>query len=639
MADELAVAVSKYARSAWARESDRTAICSGSSSAILGRCRAAPPRCWSPRPVDPRVGALAAWAVGMAHRELGELEQARRPSSSGRGPQRHGRSTTRELAGEIAVSPVPRSSPTRASWPTPSRSWPSPSPAVSPTVAGPAADAAGDDPATRPGHFADAARRVRGSARAPHRQRGRPRRGAGLRVATSARCSSYLGRGDDARDATCGSPTSRLAQLDQTLIQALAAQNLAYVDTARRRLPAAPSTHFERAAAHYHRTDYDGPAARALRVDHARALLQAEPARRGARHRPRPSLVEIGGERERRSTTPEACCSAGRGPPGDRRPRRRPSPAPSDAVAAFDGAGAAGMGGAAPAPCCCGPRAADRARPRPRRRPRPQRRRARSRSAADTMPCAAGCCRPRSPSASVTLAGADELLRRRGRGDCAGNVMEQPAALRVAGARRRWRAGDRRRGPPGRQRRDAPAGRAAGRRSVPSSCGPTPPPTATGWRRSVCAWRSPTAGRGELLSHLEATRRTTSLLAVSRPPERRRCSPTCWPSCAASRAELREVDARPRPPRRARRRAAGARAARSATTSAGPRPAVRWPTSALGRVHRPPRRSGRSSSTPTSTGRLLAVARRRQPHARARPRPGRRAGRTTSTGARTPCTA
>ena len=82
----------------------------------------------------------------------------------------------------------------------------------------------------------------------------------------------------------------------------------------------------------------------------------------------------------------------------------------------------------------------------------------------------------------------------------------------------------------------------------------------------------------ELLSHLEATRRTTSLLAVS-PPSGGRL-------LADLLAELRRVTSEP-----ARSSSTPAAAPRStpsswrwsgasATTSAGPRPAVRWPTSA-----------------------------------------------------------
>ena len=84
---------------------------------------------------------------------------------------------------------------------------------------------------------------------------------------------SYLGRIDDAR-AHLRHAEELAATLDQTLLQAVAAQNLAYLDTLDGNFPGA-FEHFERAAAHFARSAYEGPMSRSLRIDHTRALLQA----------------------------------------------------------------------------------------------------------------------------------------------------------------------------------------------------------------------------------------------------------------------------------------------------------------------------------------------------------------------------
>ena len=85
---------------AWARRRTNRS-CSGSSSVILGRSRARA-AALEQRDPSPWVAALAVWAVGLAHRELGELEQARRELerawTSAMELDEH------EMAGEIAVS-------------------------------------------------------------------------------------------------------------------------------------------------------------------------------------------------------------------------------------------------------------------------------------------------------------------------------------------------------------------------------------------------------------------------------------------------------------------------------------------------------------------------------------------------------
>jgi tetratricopeptide (TPR) repeat protein len=84
---------------------------------------------------------------------------------------------------------------------------------------------------------------------------------------------SYLGRLDDAR-AHLELALAQAEQLDQTMLQAVAEQNLAHTDTLAGDLPRAFES-FERAARRYERSGYDGPFAHSLRLDHARALLHA----------------------------------------------------------------------------------------------------------------------------------------------------------------------------------------------------------------------------------------------------------------------------------------------------------------------------------------------------------------------------
>jgi tetratricopeptide (TPR) repeat protein len=214
-----------------------------------------------------RAAVVASWAVGMAHRELGELELARRDLERawtaamdlGEG----------ELAGEVAVS-------------------------LSLVVAyqGELANALEILAVSEPGVSERSLGRLRtqrgmilyeagrfGDALAEYEAAlellianddalGEAR----LRVNIGA-VLSYLGRIDEAR-AHLRQADEQAASLDQTLTQALSAQNLAYVDTLDGDFPGA-FEHFERAAAHFARSAYEGPLSRSLRVDHTRALLQA----------------------------------------------------------------------------------------------------------------------------------------------------------------------------------------------------------------------------------------------------------------------------------------------------------------------------------------------------------------------------
>ncbi len=84
---------------------------------------------------------------------------------------------------------------------------------------------------------------------------------------------SYLGRLDDAR-AELELAITQAGELDQTLIQAIAEQNLAHVDGLVGDLPRAFDS-FERAARRYERSGYEGPFTHSLRLDHTRALLHA----------------------------------------------------------------------------------------------------------------------------------------------------------------------------------------------------------------------------------------------------------------------------------------------------------------------------------------------------------------------------
>ena len=84
---------------------------------------------------------------------------------------------------------------------------------------------------------------------------------------------SYLGRLDDAQ-AHLEQALSQAEQLDQTMLHGVVEQNLAHVAGLVGDLPRAFES-FERAASRFERHGYEGPFTHSLRLDHARALLQA----------------------------------------------------------------------------------------------------------------------------------------------------------------------------------------------------------------------------------------------------------------------------------------------------------------------------------------------------------------------------
>ena len=84
---------------------------------------------------------------------------------------------------------------------------------------------------------------------------------------------SYLGRLDDAR-AHLELAITQAEELDQTMLQGVAEQNLAHVAGLVGDLPRAFES-FERAARRFESSGYEGPFTRSLRLDHARMLLHA----------------------------------------------------------------------------------------------------------------------------------------------------------------------------------------------------------------------------------------------------------------------------------------------------------------------------------------------------------------------------
>ena len=84
---------------------------------------------------------------------------------------------------------------------------------------------------------------------------------------------SYLGRLEDAR-AHLELAITQAEELDQTMLQGVAEQNLAHVAGLVGDLPRAFES-FERAARRFESSGYEGPFTRSLRLDHARMLLHA----------------------------------------------------------------------------------------------------------------------------------------------------------------------------------------------------------------------------------------------------------------------------------------------------------------------------------------------------------------------------
>ena len=216
---------------------------------------------------SPRVRALALWTMGMAHRELGELLLAR--SELDRAWVTAMELDDTDLAGQVAIT-------------------------LSLVVAfqGELTDALAILDLSEPGLSGALLGRLRSQRGAIHYHQGDfaaaiveydhalellAEHGDVLgelrqRISIGA-VLSYVGRLEDAR--THLEVAVELGErLDQTLLQAVAAQNLAHIGAITGDFPLAFES-FERAAAYFRSCGYDGPWAQSLRLDHARALLQA----------------------------------------------------------------------------------------------------------------------------------------------------------------------------------------------------------------------------------------------------------------------------------------------------------------------------------------------------------------------------
>ncbi len=491
---------SKYARGVGTRsdEQDLLRLVQRDPRAVAARAAAL-----QRRDPSPRVGALAAWAVGLAHRELGELEQARRELerawTSAMELDEH------EMAGEIAVS-LSLVVAYQGELGNALEILAVSEPGVSPPSRGRLRTQRGMI-LYEAGHFADALVEYEAALDlliASEDALGEAR----LRTNIGA-LLAYLGRGDDART-HLRLADEQAAQLDQTLIQALAAQNLAYIDMLDGDFPSA-FDHFERAAAHYHRTDYDGPLARGMRVDHTRALLQAnllDEARQSAEA----LLVETGAAESNLDHAAALLLAAEvRLATGDLPGAVAGAERSVAAFAALERRAWVALARAV----LLRARAADR----------PDRNLVadlgRNADELIALGCRHDALRSRLLQAEVALGlgdvtGADELLRGTA-GALRSNVMEQPAALRVR-ALVELAKGDRMRA-----RRAVNVGMrllaeqqaTLGAVELRAHAAANSDGMATIGVRLAIADRRPR----ELLSHLEATRRTTSLLAVSRPPE------------------------------------------------------------------------------------------------------------------------
>jgi tetratricopeptide (TPR) repeat protein len=216
---------------------------------------------------SPRVAALALWTMGMAHRELGELIAAR--TELDRAWVMAMELEDIDLAGQIAIT-------------------------LSLVVAfqGDLGGALAILDLSEPGLSGALLGRLRSQRGAIHYHQGDFAAAlvdydealelltahgdllGELRQRTSiGAVLSYVGRLDDAR-MHLEVAVELGARLDQTLLQAMAAQNLAYVGAISGDFPLAFES-FERAAEYFRSCGYDGPWAQSLRLDHARALLQA----------------------------------------------------------------------------------------------------------------------------------------------------------------------------------------------------------------------------------------------------------------------------------------------------------------------------------------------------------------------------
>ena len=190
-------------------------------------------------------------------------------------------------------------------------------------------------------------------------------------VSTSARSSATSEDSAEAR-AHLERAIALAVVLDQTMIGALAQHNMAHVETLSGDLPAAFES-FERAARGYSGSGYIGPYTRQLKLDHARALLQANLLDE-AREVGRSSSRGVGTDRGRARSGREPARRR-RGSPGQRR-RHRWGRGGRTERRRVHGPRAAGVG----SPCSLGGAAGARGRPSDvgtRRRAGGQRRRAR----------------------------------------------------------------------------------------------------------------------------------------------------------------------------------------------------------------------------------------------------------------------
>ena len=481
------------------------------------------------------------WTIGMAHRELGELDAAR--AELDRAWVLAIELDDHDLAGQIAIT-------------------------LSLVVAyqGELGDALAILDVSEPRLTGAALGRLRIAARRHPLPAGRLRRRAGrvrrrarrcsarpatcsascASAPTSAPCSAYLGRLDDARThlerggrSREPSSTRRCCGPSPSRTSPTSARSPA---TSRR--PSSPSSGRRRtSAAAATRDRWPGRCASTTPGRCSRPTCSTRPrrwptGRSSSRTRPRASSICA----ESLLVAAEAHLAAATTPAGD---RRRPSAASTRSTTAD----APGVGGAGHGRCCCG---------RGRRRPDGRARRRGGRRTPSTLEALG--CRTESLRANLLAAelrvglgdldGADALLRWPPV-TCASTVVHQPSALRVrALARgrprqpgRRAAGGQPRRAPPRR-----PPGRARGHRAA----GLRRRQQRRAWPASASGWPSRTAGRGELLAQLEATRRTTSLLPAARPPDDDMLADAAGPAPAASRPAARR-GAGCRPAGRARR--------------------------------------------------------------------------------------
>ena len=280
---------------------DPSAALARGAAVLARRPDAAPP---GARPVDGRDGPPRARRAAPRPRATSSRRGRRRSSSAMPSWPRRSPSRCRS------------SSPTRASWTTRWRSSTSPSRAC-PRACADACAASAASILYQQGDFAAALGRVRDRAAAARRERRPARRAA---PADEHRRPAQLPR--PARRGphrTCSWPSSSRVDLDQTLAQAVAEQNLAHVGALVGDFPAAFES-FERAARRFEQLQLRR-AAHAVAAARPRPRAAAgQPARRGA-GAGRPGRRRVRARPRASSTSPRASSSPPR--PTSRRRRRR----------------------------------------------------------------------------------------------------------------------------------------------------------------------------------------------------------------------------------------------------------------------------------------------------------------------------